>query len=333
MLVLGIETSCDETAAAVVEDGKNIRSNIVASQIEFHKIYGGIVPEIASRKHIELLLPVIKEALNKASCTLEDLNGIAVTCGPGLIGSLLIGISFARAISAAKKIPIVGINHLEAHLYAPVLEGCNIIFPTIGLLVSGGHTELIFIEKWGSYKILGQTRDDAAGEAYDKIAKLLNLGYPGGPIIDNLAKNGNPNSIRFSHVKMKSNELDFSFSGLKTAVLYYLKRHKKIKSIEDLVASFQHTLVSMLVKNTIKATKSLKAKTIILCGGVAANSSLRETLKKEASKINAALIYPSVKLCTDNAAMVAGIGCLKLKEKGSLSLNITAKANFPLTEV
>lgn len=328
MLILGIETSCDETAASVVRDGEEILSNIILSQTKEHEKFGGIVPEIASRCHIEVIIPVIEEALEKGKVTLEEIEGVAVTIGPGLVGSLLVGISVAKAIAFAKGIPLFGVNHLEGHLYASSFEGKPKL-PAIGLIVSGGHTELLFIKEYGNYKLLGRTRDDAAGEAFDKIARFMNWGYPGGPIIDELARRGNPNTIKFPKAIIKNGEYDFSFSGLKTSVINRVKENDQIRE-EDLAASFQEAIVSALTEKTIKAAKSFGVESIILAGGVAANSALREKLKSEASRFEIHLSYPSIPLCTDNAAMIAGVAYLMWKKGERASLFTEAIPNLKL---
>ena len=332
-LILGIETSCDETAAAIVEDGKKIISNIVASQITFHQKYGGVVPEIASRKHIEYIIPVIDKALSTPGKKLDDLSGIAVTYGPGLVGSLLVGLSVAKAIAYTQNIPLIGVNHLEAHIYANFLERKEIEPPFICLIVSGGHTSLVYIKDFREYKFLGQTKDDAAGEAFDKIAKILNLGYPGGPIIEKLAKKGNPLAIKFPRPLLNNKSYDFSFSGLKTAVIYYIKKTKeenKIVQVKDILASFQQAVIDVLVEKTIRAALEFDTKKIILAGGVAANDLLRRSIKKRANSLKFKVFYPSFSLCTDNAAMVASVGYYKLRENKKSSLNLDAISRLPL---
>ena len=332
-LILGIETSCDETAAAIVEDGKKIISNIVASQITFHQKYGGVVPEIASRKHIEYIIPVIDKALSTPGKKLDDLSGIAVTYGPGLVGSLLVGLSVAKAIAYTQNIPLIGVNHLEAHIYANFLERKEIEPPFICLIVSGGHTSLVYIKDFREYKFLGQTKDDAAGEAFDKIAKILNLGYPGGPIIEKLAKKGNPLAINFPRPLLNNKSYDFSFSGLKTAVIYYIKKTKeenKIVQVKDILASFQQAVIDVLVEKTIRAALEFDTKKIILAGGVAANDLLRRSIKKRANSLKFKVFYPSFSLCTDNAAMVASVGYYKLRENKKSSLNLDAISRLPL---
>lgn len=321
MLVLGIETSCDETSASIVEDGKRILSNIVASQIDIHSKFGGVVPELASRKHIQNIIPVITEALSEANVSLDDIKGIAVTQGPGLVGSLLIGISTAKAISFTKGLPIVGVNHLEGHIYSNFLEHADLEPPFISLVVSGGHTDLIYIRnKEREYEKLGQTMDDAAGEAFDKVAKLLDLGYPGGPIIDKLSKEGNPKAIPFPRPYVWDHSLNFSFSGLKTAVLNYIVNAKKIgQNINpaDVASSFQASVVDVLTEKAIKAAEVKKVNIITIAGGVAANSGLRKRMSERCQELGYKLYYPSPKLCTDNAAMIAGVGYLILKNSNA----------------
>jgi len=332
-LILGIETSCDETAAAIVEDGKKIISNIVASQISIHQKYGGVVPEIASRKHMEDIIPVIDKALDESGKKITDLSAIAVTHGPGLIGSLLVGLSVAKAMAYAKTIPLIGVNHLEAHIYANFLEHNDIKPPFVCLIVSGGHTSLVYIKRFGEYKLLGQTKDDAAGEVFDKIAKVLDLGYPGGPIIEKLAKEGDPSSIKFPRPILNDKSYDFSFSGLKTAVIYYIKELKEENKnipVSDILASFQQAVTDVLVGKTLKAALNFKTKQIILAGGVAANSSLRKEIKEKANLLNIKVFYPSISLCTDNAAMVASAGYYKFKENKKSSLSLDAVSRLPL---
>lgn len=332
-LIMGIETSCDETAAAIVEDGKNIISNIVASQISIHQKYGGVVPEIASRKHIEYIIPVIDKALDESGKKITDLSAIAVTYGPGLIGSLLVGLSVAKAIAYAQNIPLIGINHLEAHIYANFLEHNEIKPPFVCLIVSGGHTSLVYIRNFGEYKLLGQTKDDAAGEVFDKIAKVLELGYPGGPITERLAKEGDPSSIKFPRPILNDKSYDFSFSGLKTAVIYHIKELKEENKnipVSDILASFQKAVTDVLVGKTIKAALEFKTKQIILAGGVAANNSLRREIKEKADLLDIEVFYPSIFLCTDNAAMVASVGYYKFKENKKSSLNLDAASRLPL---
>ncbi|GAH31124.1 unnamed protein product [marine sediment metagenome] len=332
-LIMGIETSCDETAAAIVEDGKKIISNVVASQINIHQKYGGVVPEIASRKHMEYIIPVIDKALDESEKKITDLSAIAVTYGPGLIGSLLVGLSVAKAMAYAQNIPLIGINHLEAHIYANFLEHNEIKSPFVCLIVSGGHTSLVYIRNFGEYKLLGQTKDDAAGEVFDKITKVLDLGYPGGPITERLAKEGEPSSIKFPRPLLNDGSYDFSFSGLKTAVIYYIKELKeknKIIPVKDILSSFQQAVVDVLVEKTLRAVLEFKTKQIVLAGGVAANSSLRKEIKEKANLLNIKVFHPPTFLCTDNAAMVASAGYYKFKENKNSSLSIDAVSRLPL---
>lgn len=308
MLVLGIETSCDETAAAVVKDGDQILSNVIASSIEFHKKYGGIIPEIASRKQLETISQVTEEAIKRAKINLKDLDLISVTRFPGLLGSLLVGISFAKALSYSLKIPLLEVNHLHSHLYSAFLENKEIEFPLIGLVISGGHTCLFYLKDFKRIKLLGETRDDAVGEAFDKVAKILGLGFPGGPAIERLAKKGDSSKIRFKCAELKDS-FDFSFSGIKTAVLYTVKSKRlMIKDKEDICASFQEAVVDNLIKKSLDACKKKKTNILVVGGGVAANLYLRERFKKSAREENLKVYFPSLKLCLDNAAMVAGLG-------------------------
>ena len=330
MLVLGIESSCDETAAAVVKDGK-MRSNVIASQIKAHSKYGGVVPEIASRKHIEAINPVIEQALSDAGVGLSEIEGIAVTRGPGLIGSLLIGLATAKALAYALNIPFVGVNHLEGHITAAFLTEKVPQFPFAALVVSGGHTNIYHVLNYHDFRLLGQTRDDAAGEAFDKAAKLLNLGYPGGVIIDRMAKKGNPRAVAFPRAMKDSS--DFSFSGLKTSLLVMLKKRGRDfeeSQLPDVVASYQEAIVDVLVEKTIKAAKENGIDRIVVCGGVAANGRLREKFTDVASKNKIDLFIPPIILCTDNAAMIAVLGEIMLKNGHRDSLDLNAISRWPL---
>ena len=336
MRVLAIETSCDDTGAAVILDGRKILSNVVSSQVPIHQKYGGVVPELASRRHVESIVPIVKEALEMAELTLSEIDGIAVTQGPGLVGSLLVGLSFAKSLSFATGLPLVGVNHIEAHLSAIFLEEKPPRFPFIGLVVSGGHTSLFRVDGFGKYRRLGQTRDDAAGEAFDKVAKLLGLGYPGGPIIDELSKMGNPKAIRFPRASLGKNSFDFSFSGIKTAVVNYVKSHPAASEgyseahIPDIVASFQEAVVEVLVKKTLQAAQHEQLKRVVLSGGVAANRLLREKIKEEASRQKLRVYIPSPFFCTDNAAMVGVVGYEYLRRGVRADLSLNAFSNLPL---
>ncbi len=332
MLILGIETSCDETAAAVVENGKKILSNVVASQVELHRKFWGIVPEIASRKHLEIIIPIIKESLKEARIKLKDLDAVAATYGPGLLGSLLVGLTAAKGMAYALEVPFIGINHLEAHFYANFLSYPEIVLPLIGLIISGGHTELIYLSKEREYEILGTTRDDAVGEAFDKVARILNLGYPGGPAIEKMAKKGNLQSIDLPLTHFKNNTLDFSFSGIKTAVLYYVRNLEKKKapiSTADIAASFQLKVAQMLSENLFKTASLKKVKQIILGGGVSANLFLRSFLEKEKPE-HMEIFFPPLELCTDNAAMIAACAYPTIKQGKASSLSLDAEPNLSL---
>jgi N6-L-threonylcarbamoyladenine synthase len=336
MRILAIETSCDDTGAAVLLDGRKILSNVVSSQVSIHQKYGGVVPELASRRHIESIVPIVTEALETAKLTLGEIDGIAVTQGPGLVGSLLVGLSFAKSLSFAAGLPLVGVNHVEAHLSAIFLEEKPPRFPFIGLVVSGGHTSLFRVDGFGKFRRLGQTRDDAAGEAFDKVAKLLGLGYPGGPIIDELSRTGNPKAIRFPRPFLGKNSLDFSFSGLKTAVVNYVKAHPETPQsyskelILNIVSSFQEAVVDVLVKKTLQAAQHEKLNKIVVSGGVAANRLLRERMVEEASDQEVRVYVPSPAFCTDNAAMVGVVGYEYLKRGIQAPLSLNAFSNLPL---
>lgn len=344
MLILGIDTSCDDTSAAVVEDGRKIVSNIVSSQSEIHTKYGGIVPELASRRHIEMILPVVEEALRLAAVTLSDLSAIAVCYGPGLIGSLLVGCSFAKAVCYSRDIPLVAVNHLEGHLLSPFLEEHAPDFPFISLIVSGGHTSLYVAEDYGNYTLLGRTRDDAAGEAYDKVSKLIGLGYPGGPLIDRLAREGNPGAISFPRAYLPET-YDFSFSGLKTAVRNYVKTEVQhtgeripgmepgvlsIERLRDIAASFQAAVVDVLVRKTKWAVKKKKIGRVTLSGGVSANRVLRENMKKMGEELKVQVFIPPVSLCTDNAAMIAAAGFHRFLKNEFAGPDLNPKAYLSL---
>lgn len=340
MKILAIETSCDETSAAVVKDGRHVLSNIVSSQVEFHKKYGGIVPEIASRKHAEVVNAVIQEAVIKGQGTrgkgqekiFNNIDAIAVTYGPGLVGSLLVGICAAKALAYSLKTPLIGINHLEGHIYASSLDKTKYKFPFICLMVSGGHTMIVHVKDHGKYQILGRTRDDAAGEAFDKVARFIGLGYPGGPIIDRTAKDGDPAAINFPR-GMLGQGLDFSFSGIKTAVVNYVRklgRPLRKSEIPDIAASFQEAVVDVLVEKTVVATKQKKCKTIVLAGGVAANSRLRQKMQDRCATEKIKTVIPPLALCTDNAAMIGAAAYYHAKKKKFANLELEAVANLSL---
>jgi N6-L-threonylcarbamoyladenine synthase len=340
--VLGIESSCDETAAAVIEGGRRIRSNVIASQISTHAPFGGVVPELASREHLDRIAPVVSSALEEAGVSLEEVGGIAVTEGPGLIGSLLVGLSFAKSLALVARKPLVGVNHIEGHIYSVVFENPPVDYPAIALVVSGGHTTLFYIPEEGSYGVIGRTRDDAAGEAYDKVAKLVGLGYPGGPVIDRLASQGDPRAVDlvFTIPRMNSHSLDFSFSGLKTAVLRFVRENgvrpvpageEPDQVILDLAASFQDKVIRSLLARLKEAVSRHHPKTIILSGGVACNSALRASVGAE--DFGAPVYYPSPKLTTDNAAMIAAAGYPKLARGEDHGLDLTASASLKLQNI
>ena len=328
MIVLGIETSCDETAAAVLDGGRKVLSSVVLSQDEVHAPYGGIVPELASRRHLEVIVPVIRRALGEAGMGLRDLDGIAVTQGPGLVGSLLVGCSAAKALSWVHGTPLVGVNHLEGHIYAAFLEEHAPAYPFLALVVSGGHTALYLAKAPRRYVRVGQTRDDAAGEAFDKVAKLLGLGYPGGPAVERAAKGGDPAAIRFPTANMTDGALDFSFSGIKTAVSLHVRRAGSLspRQVGDIAASFQATVVKMLVRQTLHAGQRLGTGCVVLTGGVAANTELRGALDAACIERGWDLVVPSRRLCTDNAAMIAAAGNDRLEagERAPLTMNAIA---------
>ena len=332
MLLLCIESSCDETAAAVVRDGREVLSSVIASQIDVHARYGGVVPELASRKHLEAISVVIDEALEKAGVRLNQIEGIAATRGPGLVGALLVGLSAAKAIAFARGIPLVGVHHIEGHILAPLLE-TEVAFPYLALAVSGGHTHLYRVDGIGRYTILGRTLDDAAGEAFDKVAKLLGLGYPGGHVIDRLAAEGNPTSIDFPRPLLHRKNLDFSFSGIKTAVLNYVKAQKETVEgghLRDLAASFQAAVVEVLTRKTFRAAEENALERIVVAGGVACNSGLRTAMKQAAQEKGVEVVFPSPALCSDNAAMLGVAGDRYLGEGAAAGLDLNAVANWPL---
>lgn len=358
VLILGIESSCDETAAAVVEDGERVLSSVVASQMTTHGRYGGVVPELASREHLRAIVPVVRDALEYAGTTLGDLAAIAATVGPGLVGSLLVGLTYAKSLSFARGVPLIGVNHIEGHIHAVVMEakreGSPVELPALALVASGGHTHLFEVLEGFRYRLLGKTRDDAAGEAFDKVAKLVGYGYPGGPIVDRLAPYGDPKAVRFTFAKMKGNALDFSFSGLKTAVLRWVEgndmdaeiavrrellRQNPAPSVDewlavtpqatrDLLASFQHAVIHELLTRAAAAAEDMDAQALIVSGGVACNSGLRAAAR--AAKLGYPVYFPSPGLSTDNAAMIAAAAFPKLARQEFTGLDVKAQANLTL---
>lgn len=335
ILILAIETSCDETAAAVVKNGREVLSNIISSQIELHKLYGGVVPEIASRKHIEKINQVIEEALTEAEVKLEDLDAIAVTYGPGLVGALLVGVAAAKAISFATKKPLVGVHHIEGHVSANYIENKDLEPPFLCLIVSGGHTHLVLVKEYGNYEIIGRTRDDAAGEAFDKVARAIGLGYPGGPKIDKLSKEGNKNAIKFPRAHIDDAPYDFSFSGLKSAVLNHINicemKQEEINHA-DIAASFQEAVIDVLVTRAILAAKDFGMKKLAIAGGVASNSSLREALSTACEKNGIAFYHPSPIFCTDNAAMIGAAAYYEYIGGARAGLDLNAIPNLRIGE-
>jgi N6-L-threonylcarbamoyladenine synthase len=348
-LILGIESSCDETAAAVVEEGGQIRSSVIASQFDVHAKYGGVVPELASREHLRAIVPVVNHALEQAGFSLADLAAIAVTSGPGLVGSLLVGVTYAKALCFARQIPLIAVHHVEGHIHSVLLAHPAISLPAVALVVSGGHTHLFEIRAIGEYRLLGKTRDDAAGEAYDKVAKLLGFGYPGGPLIDKLASFGNPHAVKFTFAKMKGNDLDFSFSGHKTAVLRWTQQHNIQAEIDlrrtlrnptieellaatpqttlDLLASFQHTVVEELLRRTTAAALHIGARSALVAGGVAGNLGLR---RRAAESKDLDFYFPDPALATDNAAMIAAAAFPKYARQEFAGFDLKAQAGLML---
>lgn len=335
ILILAIESSCDETAAAVVKNGREILSNIIFTQIELHKLYGGVVPEIASRKHIEKINQVIEEALQEASVGLQEIDAVAVTYGPGLVGALLVGVSAAKAISFGTGIPLIGVHHIEGHISANYIENKELEPPFICLVVSGGHTHLVLVKEYGEYEIIGRTRDDAAGEAFDKVARALGLGYPGGPKIDALSKEGNPDAIAFPRAKVNENAYDFSFSGLKSAVLNYLNgcAMKELPvNRADVAASFQKAVVDVLVEHAMHAVKEYGCDTFAIAGGVASNAALREAFLQACEKEGVQFYHPSPVLCTDNAAMIGAAGYYEFRKGVRHGYDLNAVPGLKLGE-
>jgi N6-L-threonylcarbamoyladenine synthase len=356
--VLGIESSCDETAAAVIEDGEQLLASVVASQLDTHGKYGGVVPELASREHLRAVVPVVREALERSATELRSLSAIAVTVGPGLVGSLLVGVTYAKSLSFASGVPLIAVNHIEGHIHAVILESAHagrpVEYPALALVVSGGHTHLFEVTEGFHYRLLGKTRDDAAGEAFDKVAKLLGFGYPGGPVVDKLARHGDPHAVRFTMAKMKGNALDFSFSGIKTAVLRWVQAHDMAAEIDgrremakhntlptveewlavtpqrtlDLLASFQSTVIRELLQRALASAESIGARALIVSGGVACNSGLREAAA--ASRTAYPIHFPTPGLSTDNAAMIAAAAFPKLARREFADFTLAAQANLTL---
>ena len=334
-LILAIESSCDETAAAVVKNGREILSNVISSQIDLHTLYGGVVPEIASRKHIEKINQVIEEALSEAQVTLEDITAIGVTYGPGLVGALLVGVAEAKAIAYAAKKPLVGVHHIEGHVSANFIEHPDLEPPFICLIVSGGHTHLVVVKDYGEFEIIGRTREDAAGEAFDKVARAVGLGYPGGPKVDKTAKEGNKHAVEFPRAKVEGAPYDFSFSGLKSAVLNYIN-HAKMTGQEicvpDLVASYQNAVVESLVRRTVAAAKEYGYDKVAIAGGVASNSALRAEMKKACRKAHLSFYHPSPIYCTDNAAMIGVAAYYEYQKGARAGWDLNAVPNLKLGE-
>lgn len=334
-IILAIESSCDETSAAVVVNGREVLSNVIASQIDTHKKFGGVVPEVASRMHIEVIDSVVKAALEEAEVNLSDIDAIGVTYGPGLVGALLVGLQYAKGLALGAKKPLIGVNHIQGHISANFIQHKDLKPPFVSLVVSGGHTFIVHVKGYRDFEVIGQTRDDAAGEAYDKVARALGLGYPGGPKIDKLAKQGNPDAIEFPRAKFHDDTLDFSFSGVKSAVLNYLNK-AKMKEVEvnkaDVAASFQKAIVDVLKSNVFLTCERRGVNKIAVAGGVASNSCLRETLQEEGVKRGIEILFPSPILCTDNAAMIASAAYFNYEEGITSNLDINAKPNLKLVE-
>ncbi len=342
MLILGIESSCDETAAAVVRDGGEIVSSVIASQIEMHKPWGGVVPELASREHLQKIEPIVAEAMTRAEVSFAGIDAIAVTQGPGLIGSLLVGVCYAKSLAYSLGIPIVGVNHIEGHVYSVAFENPPVEYPALGLIVSGGHTNIFHIPAEGQYKVVSRTRDDAAGEAFDKVAKMLGLGYPGGPSIEKLALQGDKSGVRFPKAKISDGRPDLSFSGLKTAVARYVRENNIVpvangdepsQEIKDLAASFQAAVVDALVGTLEKLAIELRPETLIVAGGVACNLALRSAAEDAGNRLGLPVYFPSKHLSTDNAAMIAAAGYRQLVHGDQAKLDMTADVTMRLQNV
>jgi N6-L-threonylcarbamoyladenine synthase len=339
MLILGIESSCDETAAAVVRDGREMLSSVISSQIEMHRPFGGVVPELASREHLVKIGPVVKQAVDEAGTTFDAIDAVAVTRGPGLVGALLVGVSYAKALAFGLNVPLVGVNHIEGHVYSVAFENPPVVYPAMALIVSGGHTNLFYIPEEGTYQIVSRTRDDAAGEAFDKVAKMLGLGYPGGPIIEKLALKGDADAVRFTKAKISDGKPDFSFSGLKTAVARFVRENgieplrngdEPSQVILDLAASFQKAVVSALVGTMRTQAQIIQPKTLIVAGGVACNTALKNAAEKASGELGIPVYFPSKALSTDNAAMIAAVGYSHLKRGETSGMEMTADVTMRL---
>lgn len=340
MIILGIDTSCDDTSAAVLDDGKTVMSSIINSQVKLHNPYGGVVPELASREHVRNIVPVVDEALKQAGVSLDDIDGVAVTVGPGLVGSLLVGLYYAKSISYVKKIPLIAVNHLEGHILSILLEEDAPCFPFTAMTVSGGHTSLYSVNGPGNYRLLGQTLDDAAGEAFDKVAKVLGLGYPGGAVIEKMAGAGDPDMIKFPRAYLSEGSFDFSFSGLKTAVALYIEKWKESDgypesgpSVEDVAASFQAAVFDVLISKLVRAGLEAGVSSIVLAGGVACNRTLRKKLREEAERHDMHLYCPRPEYCTDNGAMIALTGYYRLKGGETADQSIDVRSKFPIKDI
>lgn len=334
-VILAIESSCDETSAAIVINGREVLSNVISSQIEIHEKFGGVVPEVASRKHIEVINAVVEEALEKANMKLNDLDAIGVTYGPGLVGALLVGLQYAKGLAYSLDLPLIGVNHIEGHICANFIEHKDLKPPFVSLVVSGGHTFIVYVKDYGEYEIIGETRDDAAGEAYDKVARAIGLGYPGGPKIDKLSKEGDPDSIAFPRARFHDDTLDFSFSGLKSAVLNYLNK-KSMQNEEvnaaDVAASFQKAVVEVLTDNAMVTCEKRGIDRIAIAGGVASNSGLRENLINKGNEKGIKILFPSLELCTDNAAMIGSAAYYQWELGNVSTMDLNAKPNLKLGE-
>ncbi len=340
MNILGIDTSCDDTSAAVITDGSLVLSNVTNSQINLHNPYGGVVPELASREHIRNIVPVVDEALDRAGVSLKELDAIAVTIGPGLIGSLLVGLYYAKSLSYFNRIPLVGVNHLEGHILSILLEDDHPVFPFVALTVSGGHTSLFYVKAPGRYEQLGQTLNDAAGEAFDKVAKILGFGYPGGAIIESTSRSGRADSIAFPRAYLSDESFDFSFSGLKTAVSLYIDKWEKPDArnqdnikVEDITASFQEAVFEVLVNKLIRAGKMKDVSSIVLAGGVACNRTLREKLTSQAEKTGMNAFYPRPEFCTDNGAMIALAGYYRALNNNYADMSVDVRSRYPVKDI